>query len=218
MGSTGKTSTTAPYNFGWWDYEDEGWNGQGVQNTLAWFKQNSNLDSWQKSLSKDEISALSNFTDSAYSVVNKALRSSKPIPQDVQAQIDLIKGALDRFVLKKPMVVARTADAWMLEMNNPKWAQIQGMVGKTITTKGFLSANSDKHGSFVGVGGDIEYKIEIPAGKGMGAWLPTVAGNLQKNESEFLINIFPNRQFQVTKVERDKTDYWDKKTVYLKMV
>lgn len=199
----GGAGNNTPHKFGYWDYEDDGWQGEEVQAALKWFQNNSNLTQWEQGLTQDEKQGLYDYARSAYSVINDTLEGKTVNNVDqalVAKEIKDIQSALNKYTLKSPILVTRTDNGQLLGLNSASYQQLKNMEGKTVDVKRFVSTDTSAVSS--ANYGSVNYTIEVPKGKGMGAWLPTTAGNLSKGEAEFLIN--SGRKYEIVSVNKGK--------------
>ena len=158
------------------------------------FKDDGTLDSqvnkvahniaWRKNLTPDEVSGVSYYTGSGYHAINDGLRSKDGIKKGSYAE-QAEKGlasAMSKATLDKPITVYRGSSADLLGGANTV-AEIQKLVGGTVHDKGYVSTSVSKSGTF---GGEVAYKIIVPAGSGHGAYVRKISG--LKGEKEYLLN------------------------------
>lgn len=131
---------------------------------------------WEFSLSHRQILALYNYTSKTDADINYFLRHNESgydlrTTQFLRNQIDLISSALADFNLQHNIVVYRAQN----ELFN---------VGEEFTFKSFTSTSMSQEMLF-GSQTAVQYEIEVPKGKGRGAYIKNHSGF--PNEYEFLL-------------------------------
>lgn len=162
---------------------------------------NSQYKSWEESLKRKEELAIENYAGPDYNAINGLLRGQMTENQvklwndtsnmTVQDMIGNITSALDRFDLKESIKVYRTCEDDVLE-------NLQTKIGSIFHDDGFGSTTvvREKKAS-----GNIFMEIEVPAGKGHGAWIAPMG---QPDEYEFLLQ--RGTDYMVTGVEQQGED------------
>lgn len=160
-------------------------------------------ETWLNSLTPGEESATKWYTGSAYINLNANLRAGDT-PGDVskcseyqQKQIKQIDSALSKGVLEKPVTLYRGSTADLLGGRSTV-EEIQELVGAKVRDKAYVSASVSKNGSF---GGEVAYKILVPAGKGHGAYVGNISN--VKSEAEYLMK--RNTTYQIMGVQYSKS-------------
>lgn len=182
--------------------------GYNYQSTKDWFKQNSNYDAWSEHMEDDEIfDNVYKYTGDYYGEVNNYLRTGKykqyekySDEEHAQEIIHDVDDSIKSFDLKSPITVYRASDSSLFGKSKMTYEEMQSLIGKEFTDKAYLSTSMLKElpGEQT-VGGSIDYKIQVPAGKGIGAYIAQFSENSQ--EREFLIN--RNSRYKVISVVRD---------------
>lgn len=162
---------------------------------------NSQYKSWEEGLKREEELAIENYAGPDYNAINGLLRGQMTENQvklwndtsnmTVQDMIGNITSALDRFDLKESIKVYRTCEDDVLE-------NLQTKIGSVFHDDGFGSTTvvREKKAS-----GNIFMEIEVPAGKGHGAWIAPMG---QPDEYEFLLQ--RGTDYMVTGVEQQGED------------
>lgn len=138
---------------------------------------------WANELTTDEVAALSDYSADGYLGINGLLRHqlTKKMADrwdafrntSLDATIDFIEKAIDKFELKAPLTVYRTCENDILDKLK---------AGSIFHDEGFGSTSvlSNKVAS-----GNVVMKINVPKGKGHGAWISPLSGS--QEEYEFLL-------------------------------
>lgn len=151
---------------------------------------------WADSLPKEQYSALSAYTSTAYKNINETLRGISPSFQDGYKEKAIqIHQALSACSLPQACTVYRGASSAALGtlQNLPE----HQLVGSFFSDNGFMSTSLNSEDSF---GGDIKFIISVPAGA-KGAYVGYLS-QLGHSESEVLFDM--GSVMQITKVKRDK--------------
>lgn len=143
-------------------------------------------DDWLKTISKNELESVQEYTGTAYEVMNEYLRgiSDKYVGDWEKEQIKQVTEALKKASLPKETIVRRGSNYNMLrelgadisEANKDK------MIGSLVTDKGFTSTSPSLDGGFDGA---IEYIIKVPKGS-QAMYVDNIS--LNQGEQEILIN------------------------------
>lgn len=143
-------------------------------------------DDWLKTISKNELESIQEYTGAAYEVMNEYLRgiSDKYVGDWEKEQIKQATEALKKASLPKETIVRRGSNYNMLreldidisEANKDK------MIGSLVTDKGFTSTSPSFDGGFDGT---IEYIIKVPKGS-QAMYVDNIS--LNQGEQEILIN------------------------------
>lgn len=141
---------------------------------------------WYENLTSDQTVSIGSYSGDAYSGINGLLRgemTEKMVDmwnatesRTIQDMIQNVESAIDNFELKDPIKVYRTCENDVLE-------SLQLSVGSSFHDDGFGSTSvlSKKVAS-----GNIVMEINVPAGKGHGAWINPLSG-AEDEEYEFLL-------------------------------
>lgn len=155
-------------------------------NADEYFKQNG-FDNWFNSLSFGEKSSIKAYAGggSVYLNINRYLRGEISLEkyaekslysvETAEKRIKNIKSALDKFELNDDIQVLRVSDADFYK--NLK-------IGDVFQDKAFVSTTTDKSRADSDM--IVQMTIDVPKGKGRGAWVTPMAQN--KTENEFLLN------------------------------
>ena len=143
-------------------------------------------DDWLKTISKNELESVQEYTGAAYEVMNDYLRgiSDKYAGDWEKEQIKQATEALKKASLPKETIVRRGSNYNMLrelgidisEENKDK------MIGSLVTDKGFTSTSPSLDS---GLDGAIEYIIKVPKGS-QAMYIDNIS--LNQGEQEILIN------------------------------
>lgn len=144
------------------------------------------LEIWHNKLGNDESGAVNAYTGFWFNSINGLLRKTLKHPLDaktlsqVKRYTHLLEGALDKYVLKKDVVLHRQVGMHMLSEFQQKFVSGE----KTYYDPGFFSTTAIQD-SFKRPN-TIDLVIKVPAGKGRGAWVKYLSR--YPKENEFLIN------------------------------
>ena len=205
MGSVGKTISAL--------------NRKSYQETTDWFNQYGNYEDWQEDIfDKEYDETIYKYTGEYYDLVNTYLRTGnfqQPNKWFEQSDMDKMVSELDyavsSFNLKRPITVYRASDTSIFGAPNMSYEQLRSFIGKTVTDKGYLSTSTLKSlPDEQTVGGNISYVVDIPAGKGNGAYIAKYSENSQ--EREFLTK--RSGKYIVGDITRDNQGHI---TVHLKL-
>ena len=164
---------------------------------------NSQVRTWEKSLELRESRAIQNYVGPDYSGINGLLRGemtqkmvdawNNSTTMTVQEMSDKIQAGIDKFELKEPITVYRTCE-------EDVFASLSRQVGSTFRDDGFTSTTvlNEKVAS-----GNVKMEINVPAGKGVGAYIGSTLG--QPEEHEFLLQ--RGTEFKVTGVSKSTEGY-----------
>lgn len=159
---------------------------------------------WLDHLSPDERDAISWYTADGYGDINDYWRrrngwESIPVDmvEDASKQID---AAISRFTLKENILVQRGVDDFYGAsiIGETDWNEISETVGMIFQESGYTSTTALLKNS-VATAKPYLFEIEIPAGKGRGAYVNKLAGLNEDVEYEFLIA--RGSKFKITGVE-----------------
>lgn len=155
-------------------------------NADEYFKENG-FNDWFNSLSFGEKSSIKAYAGggSVYLNINRYLRGEISLEkyaekslysvETAEKRIKNIKSALDKFELNDDIQVLRVSDADFYK--NLK-------IGDVFQDKAFVSTTTDKSRADSDM--IVQMTIDVPKGKGRGAWVTPMAQN--KTENEFLLN------------------------------
>lgn len=147
--------------------------------------ENSPVKMWNDSLSGEETDAIMNYAGSDYSGINGLLRGEMTERMvenwnatgktDVRDMIQRVESGIDKFELKEPITVYRTCEKDVFESLSKK-------VGSTFRDNAFTSTTVLNESV---ASGNVRMEINVPAGKGVGAYIGSTYG--QPDEHEFLL-------------------------------
>lgn len=147
--------------------------------------ENSPVKKWNDSLSGEETDAIMNYAGSDYSGINGLLRGEMTERMvenwnatgktDVRDMIQRVESGIDKFELKEPITVYRTCETDVFESLSQK-------VGSTFRDNAFTSTTVLNESV---ASGNVRMEINVPAGKGIGAYIGSTYG--QPDEHEFLL-------------------------------
>ena len=147
--------------------------------------ENSPVKKWNDSLSGEETDAIMNYAGSDYSGINGLLRGEMTERMvenwnatgktDVRDMIQRVESGIDKFELKEPITVYRTCEKDVFESLSQK-------VGSTFRDNAFTSTTVLNESV---ASGTVRMEINVPAGKGVGAYIGSTYG--QPDEHEFLL-------------------------------
>lgn len=147
--------------------------------------ENSPVKRWNDSLSGEETDAIMNYAGSDYSGINGLLRAEMTERMvenwnatgktDVRDMIQRVESGIDKFELKEPITVYRTCEKDVFESLSQK-------VGSTFRDNAFTSTTVLNESV---ASGNVRMEINVPAGKGVGAYIGSTYG--QPDEHEFLL-------------------------------
>lgn len=147
--------------------------------------ENSPVKRWNGSLSGEETDAIMNYAGSDYSGINGLLRGEMTERMvenwnatgktDVRDMIQRVESGIDKFELKEPITVYRTCEKDVFESLSQK-------VGSTFRDNAFTSTTVLNESV---ASGNVRMEINVPAGKGVGAYIGSTYG--QPDEHEFLL-------------------------------
>lgn len=164
---------------------------------------NSQVRTWERSLEIEEGRAIENYSGPDYSGINGLLRGemtqrmveawNNSTNMTVQDMAEKIQTGIDKFDLKEPITVYRTCEEDVFEA-------LSQQVGSTFRDNGFTSTTvlNEKVAS-----GNVKMEINVPAGKGVGAYIGSTLGQL--DEHEFLLQ--RGTEFNVTGVSKSTEGY-----------
>lgn len=165
---------------------------------------NSSYGKWYNGLSDSQVSSIAEYSGDGYIGINGLLRhqmTEKMVnnwnnfnKNPIQNMIIDIESAIKDFELKEPIRVYRTCENDILENLSLK-------VGSVFHDDGFGSTSviADKMAS-----GNIFMEIDVPQGKGLGAWINPLSG-AQDKEYEFLLQRGTNYKVKDIRYEGNDT-------------
>lgn len=180
-------------------------------------KRNSAYGKWRSSLSEDSKDAIYSYTADGYGDVNSFLRKKdgwESINAEmVKEQISMIDKAIESFDLKSPIKVQRGAKESSLDVlfQNNDILELKDLIGKKYSDDAFMSSTA-LYGNPVATTKPVVFDIDIPAGKGRGAYINEFGSQFQDAEYEFLIK--RSATFTITDISEDV----DLGKIYVKMV
>ena len=207
MGSVGKSSSF--------------FHDKSYAETRDWFNEHSNYSEWVDAMedAEDPVDSIYNYTGEHYSSINHYLRTGDFVKPDkyfeqskADREISELDYAISSFTLSSPIQVYRASDTSIFGEKNLSYEQLRSFIGRKVTDKGYMSTSLLK--SLPGeqtVGGNVTYVVDVPSGKGVGAYISKFSENSQ--EREFLIK--RNGGYAVRDIQRDKDGHI---TVYMKLL
>lgn len=160
-------------------------------------------EKWLKSLDDDTKKILNDYTNELYYSLNAYLRGNLSNYDHNKGEIEKIDSAIDKFVLKDPITVYRAVTS------SKELAGTTLKKGDQINWKTYTSTSMDKNA----VNGEqyMLYEIEVPRGKGRGAYINSLS-EYKDIEYEFLLK--RDTTAEVTDVIEEK----GKKIIKLKVI
>ncbi len=179
-------------------------------------KESSSYTKWLSSLSDEEKRSLRFYTSNGYIKINDILRQQKEW-KGTSATIRNIDKAISSFELKEDITVYRGVrdfyGASIVESDD--WNDIRETIGKTFLDKGFGSSTA-LHGNSVATSKPFLFEIEIPAGKGRGAYINRLSSTFEDDEYEFLIA--RNSKFKIIDVYENNEPIPPQKIIKMRMI
>ena len=161
-------------------------------------KKKSQYGKWEKALTATQKSAIDAYTTGGYSDLNNFLRKRKDW-RDLEAESmtmfrDDLRSVISEFVLKEPIKVYRYTG------KDTFGAELVDMIGKEWSDAGFMSTSPVMEGvkNAVVTGKDYLLEIDVPSGKGIGAYLNNLSP-WKDQEYEFLLK--DGTVFEITDVD-----------------
>ena len=158
---------------------------------------------WSEQITDEQARAINEYSGDAYNGINGLLRhqmTEKMVEawdnvsyMPVTKMIEEIETAISEFELTSPIKVYRTCENDVLKNLNLE-------IGSTFHDDGFGSTSilAEKV-----VSGNIVMEIDVPAGKGLGAWINPLSGK-QDEEYEFLLQ--RGSDYRVTDIRKNGDD------------
>ena len=168
-------------------------------------------NNWLSTLTKKEKDAVTTYTGSAYSDMNRYLRGQQSSTRFAK-EIEECKKALEKASLPEETIVRRGAGTSVLKnlgIGDITPENRDKFIGAIIHDKGFMSTSPDASGGFSGV----EYVIKLPAGSQAMYVAPI---SKFKYEKELLINC--GGKFVIEELEFDKFNPSEIKRVYMTLM
>lgn len=175
-----------------------------TQTGPGFMKNVSNVSDWQNDTSSLEQNAFYSYSmNSVYSALNNNLRTGSPLTQKQRDVVKNVKSAIAKFELKEPIMMHRKSTLDLLGIDPGSYRpgrtneaqslvqQINDMVKASsgnwqVQEKAFTSSSPNED-SFYHSGPSVQYHINTPAGKGIGAYMAKYSH--YEKESEFLFDI-----------------------------
>ncbi len=175
---------------------------------------------WSDSLSKQEVSAISEYTLAGYREINEYLRSAREgeLPSaNVGSAIKALDDAISRFVTEENITVFRGVDDFYggSIIEEEPWNDIHEIVGKTFCDRGYSSATA-MFGNSVATSKPVLFEMEIPAGTGRGAYINEMAEMNRGVEYEYLVA--RSSRFTITDVMVDEKQIPPKTIIKMRMI
>ena len=167
----------------------------------------SSYGDWRKQITTSEKNEIEGYTGSGYVAINGVLRGKvNPTPEAKLAYLEEAKqvsSALSKFELIDNITVFRgvNLDAFGLMSGDKIFSAetekgMKALVGTTFVDKGFMSTSAVKSAAFNSK--DARISINVPKGKGRGAWVKPLS--IYSHENEFLLQ--KGSGLKITKVEK----------------
>lgn len=167
----------------------------------------SSYDNWKQQITASEKTEVQGYTGSGYVPINGVLReTSNPTPEAklvYLAEATQISSAISKFELNDNITVFRGVDldAFGLVGGDKLFSAetekgMKALVGTTFVDKGFMSTSAVKSSAFNSK--DVKMSINVPKGKGRGAWVKPLSTYYY--EDEFLLQ--KGSGLKITKVEK----------------
>lgn len=160
---------------------------------------------WEDSLTNKEKSAILSYTSNDYyEDVNGLLRGTKNFTNDLSRKKKLeniaktMNDVLSRFETEENYTVYRGTYA-RYGVENVKLGEVF-VLDKGFSSSSFAESITE---DFSGVDGDVLYRIRVPKGKKVGAYIDKYS--TFKGEEEFLFK--PNTKFRLLKIDSKEVDY-----------
>ena len=141
-------------------------------------------DKWMAGLTDKEHKSVKRYTKSWYVDINDHLRGIEPGSSVIKNDVKNMEQAINKFNLQNPTVFHRGSSASLLGGANSV-ADINKMAGQVVVDKGFTSTSATSGKGFTYK--PIQYHIQTPAGKGIGAFVQGISG-YGATENEFVFN------------------------------
>lgn len=179
-------------------------------------KESSSYGKWLSSLSDEEKRSLRFYTSNGYIKINDILRQQKEW-KGTSATIRNIDKAISSFELKEDITVYRgVRDFYGASIvEDDEWNDIRETVGKTFLDLGFGSSTA-LNGNSVATSKPFLFEIEIPAGKGRGAYINRLSSGFEDDEYEFLIA--RNSKFRIIDVYDNNEPIPPQKIIKMRMI
>ncbi len=189
--------------------------GRGILN-----KKKSKYSRWLDNLSTDEREAISWYAADGYGDINDYWRKRNGweyISSNVVKASEKIDSAISKFELKENIKVYRGVGQIFEDsiIEKGKWSDIHEIVGKTYHDSGYGSTTV-LSGNSVAKSKPVLFEIDIPAGKGRGAYINKLAGQNEDIEYEFLIA--RNSDFKITDVVINKEPIPSQTIIKMRMI
>lgn len=199
-GGRGSSTKQVPHNYqdfyhGHTSYSDEELEDSKKAETLLGYGNGGETDKWMNSLDKDERDSIEVYTDSWYVKINEVSRE-KDVHSMYYEDVVNIHKALNKSVLTHNIVVHRGDDGGAFGIKND------------MSREDFTKAMKSKEGTMVKFGNFIStsptrpwnrriaYHINVPKGKGRGAYIKGLSSHM--SEHEYLLN--NNLKYRIDKV------------------
>lgn len=155
-------------------------------------------EQWEKNLSYFEKESINNYTERSVSI-NDALRGKGPASPNTKSDIDNLDRILANYELKEDISTIRGTS---LEALREMGADPNHLEGSVLSEKAYTSTSlaegvAAEFATYSG-GTPVLVQIDVPAGRGRGAYLEYLSDNPGKRE--FLIK--RDSSFQIYKVDR----------------
>jgi hypothetical protein len=163
--------------------------------TTSSAQEDSMFGEWKSQITEQQEKSFYKYTKHS-SPINNALRNGTLEDNpDIKGRIDDMTSAIEQFDLKEGIRVTRFS-------NDELISGLDEYEGAIVSDDAFISTTVRTGQNYVDIesfGNDIEYEINVPAGKGIGAYLAPISSYY--DEQEFLLQ--RGTSFIVDKVEKD---------------
>lgn len=158
------------------------------------------VNDWRDNMTQKELKTTRMYTGSAYYKWNDSLRNNNG--EGYEKYTKELDSAISKFDLKNDIIVYRGTGSYAFPGGTPE-------IGSIISDKAFLSTSVSKDVARDFDSGII-LKIQVPSGRGRGAYVKSVSQH--KGENEFLMA--RNTNLKITgKAPGSKEGFSDKQTV-----
>lgn len=173
-----------------------------MESAFSYFGEENNTASmygnWRNKLTDALKQSVKCYTEMAFRNINKYLRNKKAGDKELEGRIDEIEKAINLFELKDDMVVHRRISNSLIDqfINAPDGIyQDNGFCSTTLVRGSFKKRITN----------EIDLRIKVPKGKGVGAWIAPISK--YPKESEFLLQ--RGSRFRIHNITPKEGQGWD---------
>lgn len=157
------------------DKHKDGWTYYGDgREALDFFKNNSNYDDLIRSMSKDERYQFMRMWAPGRFMRGQQYEGFENMSASEQLATRTFDKFLDQSEITKPFTVYRESGFNLLNNGSSgrmTMNEIKALIGTDIYSAGSMSCGAAQEGLTIGTPKPVSYKINFPAGKGMGMWI-----------------------------------------------